>query len=233
MAQIDDLNPLSLQMMMAHELSHAIDPCTLEEAAFEDGQRTTSPLPFEKAFPGLIKCLRGGADPDGCGKNAKLSCPQPKPEISQCREMKESPSDLQECEQKVQFTPHCPNPYLERQFEKSGHKYQAEPIRESVPDALAAEVTARLLQAKGPLTSKRLNENTDALASFTSWITSFNPSGKSLCDPTYHVTNGKETQRTRINRLIMGNTAFRKAMGCPANTGTDNPASKAIDCTAF
>lgn len=88
---LDNLNPYHVMTIIGHELSHSIDPCSLEQAYWyraaggksEDKPHNGAPGIADRFFPGLVSCLRGGAGPDGCDTPPGASASDPRP-FSRC-----------------------------------------------------------------------------------------------------------------------------------------------------
>jgi hypothetical protein len=71
MTSVDHMNSASLIHLLAHELTHSIDPCMLENGFLVQGY--PRPNVFLDLYGDTIKCLRGGVGKTGC-QGSKLNC---------------------------------------------------------------------------------------------------------------------------------------------------------------
>ena len=230
MATLDHQNELDLIHSFGHELSHAIDPCTLEAAfpkSSEIGLNT---------YPGLVQCLRGGSGADGC-VNSILTCNTRKGVQEACEEEAATRDDanrefMAKCMKRMSHYNACPISKTDKQafsfnlaeYRKDGESISQ--IQEAFSDYMGSEVVADLITEDtrdGIMTRQDRIDGITALAADYAGL-----HGRCITENTKDV---HPAPFLRMNRIIMGSTNFRKALGCengPPKTPGANMSCKGL-----
>lgn len=207
MANLDQINPYSFIHVMAHELSHSFDPCTLEHSQLLQG----SPIPniYAYVYPDTVKCLRGGKGTHGC-EGAALNCNSSQGRIDLCKKDYKG-EEFEACVEQVKLLPNCPlgvqeekhNDNNSADYRKKGSNL--EQIGESFSDFMAAEVVSQIIDRTSPSESAK----TDALLSISAAASRLH--GVCL---TKNTPDSHPPGFLRMNRVFMSNESFRKSIGC-------------------
>ncbi len=237
MSLLDHLNEKELMMTIAHELSHSIDPCSIEvDYSLKDQGDPDLAL---KTFPKLLQCLRGGTGLRGC-ENGTLNCNSDQG-ITQFRHQYESAikgSVLKKIgawmheRQLVDDAPDCPMGKSDpRQDGDDGSDYRRDPqpvdqIQESFADFMGAEVVGHILQEDQQL--KHLDQKSQ-LNALVATAASFDQlHGVCQKDNTH---DEHPVGMIRMNRNIMSSKYFREALGC--TNGPPHTKNAGVTCQGF
>ena len=229
MKSLEALNPYALIETLAHELAHSIDPCALEKDAFNQlkndektkGKGLGAPdVANREIYPGLVKCLRGGGGSQGC-ENAVLHCSERKAMIAACQTWDKK--GIKYCtDTYAPAIPSCKSKSLDYTAKHNGqagaHQCQ---IGEGTSDYFSAEVTGRIIAQDRESGALNLEGQRNALVGITGDLLGDTGCGFGPNSPNWLVNNEHPPGKTRINRLFMGNSTFRKALGCSVGPGKE------------
>ncbi|MCC7442924.1 MAG: hypothetical protein IT285_14925 [Bdellovibrionales bacterium] len=230
MANLERMNPYSVMWILAHELSHSIDPCNLEQDALRAAPDTGAPHQADRVFPGLARCLRGGAGARACTRaiircnevpasERRLLCIQelersgdvfrPPPEDGEASTaLIPSEDQITACLTRFDRTPSCAI--------HGDHTHHQSQLPESFSDFMGAEVVARILSQDTAAGALDAQGQLDALASIAAADGSGSAPNCEAGSGSYATRDRYARGHTRVNRLLMGSAAFRAAVGCPA-----------------
>ncbi len=204
MANINNMNPYSIMHVMAHEFSHSIDPCALEELFASDPR----PYAYKDFFKETVLCLRGGKGEDGCD-GAVITCNTDLGVNKFCTQ--NNSDDINGCVNYYQKrTPSCRAGDMDPSHD---HKNSADydkvgeskdQIGESFSDFMAAEVIGKMLGSESSSLAKL-----DALISISSELSRLHGNCIDTNTPDEHPPG-----LIRMNRVNMSNKTFRDALGC-------------------
>lgn len=187
------MNPHALLHIIAHEFSHSIDPCALEQ------MQTGKPLDFKKFYPKTIACLRGTKN--GSCKDSELNCSGKNDLENYCKG--KYPNQWKECKKALSRTPSC---VIGSHFHDEGFKQ--EQINEGFSDFMASEVLG--LEMK----NSTQRERSDALISITTQL-SHRHDG---CNQGPR-KNSHPNLYQRVDKIMMSSEKGRKALGCEEKEG--------------
>ena len=204
MANLKNMNPYSIMHVISHELSHSIDPCTLE-VVFSSEPR---PEAYKSFYNETVQCLRGGTGDNAC-KNAIVTCNSPEGIKKYCQQ--NYPNDQEGCEDYLKNTaPSCRAGEVDPSHDRNNsadYDKVGEPkdqIGESFSDFMAAEVVGRMLADERSSINKL-----DALISISSELSRLHGNCIEANTPDEHPPGF-----IRMNRVNMSNKTFRDALGC-------------------
>lgn len=203
-ATLDYANPYVLIHTMAHELSHSIDPCMVENDMLESG--SPSPNFYQRLYADTVTCLRGGKGENGCN-GAILNCNDDKGRIDFCEQ--KYPGQ-QGCIEQVRMLPNCaiglPDPThnhkVSADYKKTGTN--EEQIGESFSDFMASEIIADFMEEDKSESSKL-----DGMLSIASVTSRLHGTCLTTNTPDPHPPGF-----LRMNRIIMSSGKFRESVGC-------------------
>lgn len=230
MATLDYQNELDLLHGMGHELSHAIDPCTLADVFKNDPELGIS------AYNGLVQCLRGGLGHDGC-KNSVIFCNTKKGVEEACiesidargnypkAERRRLINDCNEVSKKYGACPISKNDVNPPTMNLATYRNEGENIsqlQEAFADYMGSEVVSDLVveDTKSGLMTRQ--DHIDGIAALASDYVGLH--GRCINENTKDV---HPAPFLRLNRIIMGSKAFRTSVGC----GNYPPKTKGANMT--
>ena len=234
-ALLDHVNEYDLMHTMAHEISHSIDPCSLENSQVDAS--AGAPLLGRETYPGLLQCLRGGNGPSGSGcENSILHCNTARgiqESINeQLEDLKDLPADVialsrKNLVERYKRTPDCPVGKSDRtQDENNSADYRkdsqpVDQIPESFADFMGAEIVGRIANQDTRSGEMTPLEKTDALETIASDYSRLHGGCRNENTHDPHPPGF-----LRVNRVMMGSKIFRESMGCSAKPPSTAGASK-------
>lgn len=245
MSLLDHMDDSDLLLVMGHELSHSIDPCTLEENAYREKRKVavTKSAPENAigmtTYPGLVQCLRGGKGPTGCS-NSVLHCNTSKGIKEYCSEQvtKEglSPNSkagekvAKQCLTEVSVTPTCPLGKKDPDYnpsDLSAYRKDSQPvdqIQETFSDFMGAEVLGALMQDRAGHKKISDSEKLDGLSAIAVDISNLHGG----CQ-TENTTDLHPPGFLRVDRVMMGSQRFREAF-CSVGAPPPSTAGAGMSC---
>lgn len=220
MATLDHQNEIDLIHSFGHELSHAIDPCTLAQAFPSNPEIGTI------AYGNLVQCLRGGKGDDGC-TDSIIFCNTDKGVQEACEESASYRDDLKKpdsldyqnfvknCVQSKKQLNACPIaksdlnlPTLNlASYRKTGEKISQ--LREVFSDYLGSEVAGDLISEDVKAGKLSRADRVDGMTALATDYAGLH--GRCVTENT---RDSHPAPFLRLNRIIMGSENFRQSIGC-------------------
>lgn len=225
------MNDFDLLHVIAHEISHAIDPCNLEvdfnnkkmNVEGISNSKKVTPVFYDK----LVPCLVGGHKSDSCQKSI-LHCNSKEGIDAYCKIVAQNTNSgfddqerqelFQECLQTVVNYPNCSFGDEDPSFNmmdlsdyKKG-KYLQSQVSESFADFMASEVVGQMTLNKDYSTPQSIGDKIDSLVALTSVLARLH--GRCLEGNT---NDPHPPSHLRINRVVMSSKKFRDSL-CGTNS---------------
>ena len=215
-SQLDQMSDYDLFHTLGHELSHSIDPCSIENQ--KQG------LFGAQTYPKLLTCLHGGGGADGCS-GAVISCNTARGIEEGCGKGPRAAA----CKKEIARKPSCPFGPDDPTYDfnsLAGYRKGKDPvnqIQESFADFVGAEVVGRLAQEDANQGKLLVGDKLNGMLTIASDYVRLH----GVCLKT-NTHDPHPVGTLRVNRVIMGVKEYREAF-CGA--GAPPPATQGAGVT--